>query len=184
VPDPNANPLEISTRVNGVYKQRTTTDTMIHSIPTLLEFLTQTVTLHPGDLMSSTTVVGNDRRRITRPAKTKAAPATRRGGFHLPLDKFAYISGSQSPWRMTVLPRARFQNSHQNGGPVFLIFVADPRPCGCAGLALVSIANTLGYCRGEGGCGNQYSMRRNSRAGWGKTLRSPHVAEIRTGSAI
>src|SRR3984957_9380441 len=55
VPDPNANPLEISTRVNGVYKQRTTTDTMIHSIPTLLEFLTQTVTLQPGDLMSSGT---------------------------------------------------------------------------------------------------------------------------------
>jgi len=30
---------------------------------------------------------------------------------------------------MIVLPRARFQNSPQNGGPVFLIFVADPRPC-------------------------------------------------------
>lgn len=58
VPDPNANPLEISTHVNGVYKQRTTTDTMIHSIPTLLEFLTQTVTLQPGDLMSSGTCGG------------------------------------------------------------------------------------------------------------------------------
>jgi 2-keto-4-pentenoate hydratase/2-oxohepta-3-ene-1,7-dioic acid hydratase in catechol pathway len=58
LPDPNANPLEISTRVNGVYKQRTTTDTMIHSIPTLLEFLTQTVTLQPGDLMSSGTCGG------------------------------------------------------------------------------------------------------------------------------
>ena len=58
VPDPNANPLEISTRVNGVYKQRTTTDTMIHSIPTLLEFLTRTVTLQPGDLMSSGTCGG------------------------------------------------------------------------------------------------------------------------------
>jgi 2-keto-4-pentenoate hydratase/2-oxohepta-3-ene-1,7-dioic acid hydratase in catechol pathway len=58
VPDPNANPLEISTRVNGVYKQRTTTDTMIYSIPTLLEFLTQTVTLQPGDLMSSGTCGG------------------------------------------------------------------------------------------------------------------------------
>jgi len=58
VPDPNANPLEISTRVNGAYKQRTTTDTMIHSIPTLLEFLTQTVTLQPGDLMSSGTCGG------------------------------------------------------------------------------------------------------------------------------
>jgi 2-keto-4-pentenoate hydratase/2-oxohepta-3-ene-1,7-dioic acid hydratase in catechol pathway len=56
VPDPNSNPLEISTRVNGVYKQRTTTDTIIHSIPTLLEFLTQTVTLQPGHPMSSDTV--------------------------------------------------------------------------------------------------------------------------------
>ena len=58
VPDPNSNPLAISTRVNGVYKQHTTTDTMIHSIPTLLEFLTQTVTLQPGDLMSSGTSGG------------------------------------------------------------------------------------------------------------------------------
>ncbi|KQY06361.1 hypothetical protein ASD37_18955 [Mycobacterium sp. Root135] len=58
VPDPNTNPLEISTRVNGVYKQRTTTDTMIYSIPTLLEFLTQSVTLQPGDLMSSGTCGG------------------------------------------------------------------------------------------------------------------------------
>ena len=58
LPDPNANPLEISTRVNGVYKQRTTTDTMIYSIPTLLEFLTRTVTLQPGDLMSSGTCGG------------------------------------------------------------------------------------------------------------------------------
>jgi 2-keto-4-pentenoate hydratase/2-oxohepta-3-ene-1,7-dioic acid hydratase in catechol pathway len=58
VPDPNAHPLEISTRVNGVYKQRTTTDTMIYSIPTLLEFLTRSVTLQPGDLMSSGTCGG------------------------------------------------------------------------------------------------------------------------------
>ncbi|HZA08906.1 fumarylacetoacetate hydrolase family protein [Mycobacterium sp.] len=58
VPDVNTTPLEISTRVNGVYKQRTTTDTMIYSIPTLLEFLTRTVTLAPGDLMSSGTAGG------------------------------------------------------------------------------------------------------------------------------
>ena len=57
-PRPQSNPLEISTRVNGVYKQRTTTDTMIYSIPTLLEFLTRTVTLQPGDLMSSGTCGG------------------------------------------------------------------------------------------------------------------------------
>jgi Fumarylacetoacetate (FAA) hydrolase family len=51
-------PLELSTRVNGVYKQRATTDTMIYSIPTLLEFLTRTVTLQPGDLMSTGTAGG------------------------------------------------------------------------------------------------------------------------------
>lgn len=56
--DPNTNPLEIFTQVNGTYKQRTTTDTMIYSIPELLEFLTQTVTLQPGDLMSSGTCGG------------------------------------------------------------------------------------------------------------------------------
>jgi 2-keto-4-pentenoate hydratase/2-oxohepta-3-ene-1,7-dioic acid hydratase in catechol pathway len=50
--------------VNGVYKQRTTTDTMIYSIPTLLEFLTRTVTLQPGDLMSSGTAGGTGVGRI------------------------------------------------------------------------------------------------------------------------
>jgi 2-keto-4-pentenoate hydratase/2-oxohepta-3-ene-1,7-dioic acid hydratase in catechol pathway len=58
VPDVNVHPLELSTRVNGVYKQRATTDTMIYSIPTLLEFLTRTVTLQPGDLMSTGTAGG------------------------------------------------------------------------------------------------------------------------------
>jgi 2-keto-4-pentenoate hydratase/2-oxohepta-3-ene-1,7-dioic acid hydratase in catechol pathway len=58
VPDVNTHPLELSTRVNGVYKQRATTDTMIYSIPTLLEFLTRTVTLQPGDLMSTGTAGG------------------------------------------------------------------------------------------------------------------------------
>jgi 2-keto-4-pentenoate hydratase/2-oxohepta-3-ene-1,7-dioic acid hydratase in catechol pathway len=58
VADPNTHPFEISTRVNGVVKQNTTTDTMIYSIPTLLEFLTRTVTLQPGDLMSSGTCGG------------------------------------------------------------------------------------------------------------------------------
>lgn len=58
VPDPNSHPLQISTRLNGVYKQSVTTDTMIYSIPTLLEFLARTVTLQPGDLMSSGTCGG------------------------------------------------------------------------------------------------------------------------------
>jgi 2-keto-4-pentenoate hydratase/2-oxohepta-3-ene-1,7-dioic acid hydratase in catechol pathway len=58
VPDLTAHPQELSTTVNGVCKQRAMTDTMIYSIPELLEFLTRTVTLQPGDLMSSGTAGG------------------------------------------------------------------------------------------------------------------------------
>jgi len=74
VPDVNEHPLEISTTVNGVYKQRTTTDTMIHSIPTLLEFLTRSVTLQPGDVVSSGTPggtgVGRRPQEFLRPGDT------------------------------------------------------------------------------------------------------------------
>jgi 2-keto-4-pentenoate hydratase/2-oxohepta-3-ene-1,7-dioic acid hydratase in catechol pathway len=74
VPDVNQHPLEISTTVNGVYKQRTTTDTMIHSIPTLLEFLTRSVTLQPGDVVSSGTPggtgVGRRPQEFLRPGDT------------------------------------------------------------------------------------------------------------------
>jgi 2-keto-4-pentenoate hydratase/2-oxohepta-3-ene-1,7-dioic acid hydratase in catechol pathway len=58
VPDVNTTALEISTRVNGVYKQKATTDTMIYSIPELVEFLTRTVTMQPGDIMSTGTCGG------------------------------------------------------------------------------------------------------------------------------
>ena len=34
--------------------------------------------------------------------------------------------GSHSPWRTAIPLPARLQNSHQNGGRIFLIFVADP----------------------------------------------------------
>lgn len=55
VGDVNGKALEMTTHVNGVLKQQATTDTMIYSIPTLIEFLTQTVTMEPGDIMSSGT---------------------------------------------------------------------------------------------------------------------------------
>jgi len=35
--------------------------------------------------------------------------------------------GSQVSWRIAIHLHATLQNSHQNGGRVFLIFVADPR---------------------------------------------------------
>jgi hypothetical protein len=36
------------------------------------------------------------------------------------------IVGSHSCWRMATPLRVHLRDSHQNGGPVFLIFVADP----------------------------------------------------------
>ena len=36
------------------------------------------------------------------------------------------VVGSHSPWRIATLLPAALQSSHQNGGWVFLIFVADP----------------------------------------------------------
>jgi hypothetical protein len=41
-------------------------------------------------------------------------------------DGAATTVGSQTQWRIAVLLPASLQNSHQNGGAVFLIFVADP----------------------------------------------------------
>lgn len=58
VGDVNARALEISTRVNGVYKQRTTTDRMLYTVATLIEFATRTVTLYPGDVLSTGTPGG------------------------------------------------------------------------------------------------------------------------------
>ncbi len=70
VPDPNATALELSTRLNGVYKQRATTDMMIHPISELVEFLTRTVTMQPGDIMSTGTCGG------TGVGRASAASAT------------------------------------------------------------------------------------------------------------
>jgi hypothetical protein len=42
-------------------------------------------------------------------------------------DDAFFAVGSQSAWRVAILLTAVLQNSHQNGGRVFLIFVADPR---------------------------------------------------------
>jgi hypothetical protein len=42
--------------------------------------------------------------------------------------------GSHATWRMAVPLFAGPRNSHRNGERVFLIFVADPIPCGCPDL--------------------------------------------------
>ena len=48
----------ITTRVNGVLKQNSKTDEMLVKIPDLIEFLTRTVTLHPGDVVTTGTPGG------------------------------------------------------------------------------------------------------------------------------
>jgi 2-keto-4-pentenoate hydratase/2-oxohepta-3-ene-1,7-dioic acid hydratase in catechol pathway len=58
VPDVNTTQLELTTRVNGVLKQRAMTTDMVFAIPELLEFLTRTMTLQPGDIVSTGTPGG------------------------------------------------------------------------------------------------------------------------------
>ena len=48
----------VTSRVNGVLKQNSNTDNMIYKIPELLEFLTRTVTLSPGDVLTTGTPGG------------------------------------------------------------------------------------------------------------------------------
>lgn len=56
VPDPHK--VEIYCAVNGKIRQKAKTDSMIFSIPTLLEFITKTITLDPGDLVLTGTPAG------------------------------------------------------------------------------------------------------------------------------
>ena len=58
IPDPTTTPLELTTKVNGVLKQQAVTTDMIFAIPELLEFLSRTMTLQPGDIVSTGTAGG------------------------------------------------------------------------------------------------------------------------------
>ena len=60
IPDPHA--LALSLTVNGLELQRTSTGSMIFSIPFLIAYLSAVMTLEPGDLISTGT-----------PAKTELA---------------------------------------------------------------------------------------------------------------
>jgi len=43
--------LELQLRLNGESKQKASTQQLIHDIPTLVSFISQYITLHPGDLI-------------------------------------------------------------------------------------------------------------------------------------
>lgn len=50
--------LTVVTRVNGEERQRATTRELVFSIPTLLSYISQTMTLDPGDLVATGTPAG------------------------------------------------------------------------------------------------------------------------------
>jgi acylpyruvate hydrolase len=54
--DPGA--LDIELRVNGEIRQRSNTSDLIYDIPTLIEFISQDLTLRPGDIISTGTPSG------------------------------------------------------------------------------------------------------------------------------
>lgn len=56
IPDPHV--LDLELRVNGKLRQRTRTDDLIFKIPQLIEFISQDLTLKPGDIISTGTPSG------------------------------------------------------------------------------------------------------------------------------
>ena len=58
---PRDEPCEIVCTVNGVEKQRETTDSLIFSIPTLIEWLSSWTTLTPGDVILTGTPAGTSK---------------------------------------------------------------------------------------------------------------------------
>ena len=50
--------IEIGTRLNGEVMQSSSTADLIHSIPALVEYLSQLMTLEPGDIVSTGTPAG------------------------------------------------------------------------------------------------------------------------------
>jgi 2-keto-4-pentenoate hydratase/2-oxohepta-3-ene-1,7-dioic acid hydratase in catechol pathway len=58
VPGLDPSTLHVTTRVNGVVKQDSPTSDLIFDVPTLISFVTQHMTLEPGDIISTGTPSG------------------------------------------------------------------------------------------------------------------------------
>jgi 2-keto-4-pentenoate hydratase/2-oxohepta-3-ene-1,7-dioic acid hydratase in catechol pathway len=56
VPDPQS--LTMICRVNGVEKQRFSTDDMVHTVAEVIEYITARITLNPGDVITTGTSLG------------------------------------------------------------------------------------------------------------------------------
>ncbi len=57
-PDEAGEPIEISLTLNGEQMQSATTDDLIHSVPTLVSYLSKLMTLEPGDVVATGTPPG------------------------------------------------------------------------------------------------------------------------------
>ena len=55
---PDFSTLEVVTRVNGVVRQRGTGGEMVFSVPALLAYISQVMTLEPGDIVATGTPAG------------------------------------------------------------------------------------------------------------------------------
>ena len=60
IPARQVDPQELTLlcRVNGVEKQRFSTDDMVHSVADVIEYVTARITLHPGDVITTGTSLG------------------------------------------------------------------------------------------------------------------------------
>ena len=56
IPDPHS--LEIELRVNGELRQKSNTNDLIFDVPRIIEFVSQDLTLKPGDIISTGTPSG------------------------------------------------------------------------------------------------------------------------------
>ena len=56
VPDPHKLPIKLT--LNGETMQDSNTDQLIFGVPALIEFITQTITLEPGDVIATGTPAG------------------------------------------------------------------------------------------------------------------------------
>jgi 2-keto-4-pentenoate hydratase/2-oxohepta-3-ene-1,7-dioic acid hydratase in catechol pathway len=58
IADIDPSELDIRTRVNGIFKQDSNTSDLIFSVPRLVEFISQIMTLEPGDVIATGTPPG------------------------------------------------------------------------------------------------------------------------------
>ena len=87
IPDPHA--LRITLTLNGVVMQDSNTNQLIFSIPRLIEFITQSITLEPGDVIPTGTPAGVGFARkppvFLKPGDTMDVDIERIGGLGSPV---------------------------------------------------------------------------------------------------